>query len=202
MGVGPRPKGSLRQYRIRWLNRITLPGGPAPCRPLAASVATPAPPPPTGHPSSLPIPLPRPVLPTADDLLALGGGLRYSGASSRSPPHRTPTMPRSLPVLALLALAAPAGAHPADLLPKDVKYDSAVPTPEKVLGFRVGERHLHHHQLVRYLRRLASSSRRVRLSEYARSHGDRPLLLLTITSPDNHTNLEAIRKLHLQLADP
>src|SRR5262245_63430791 len=99
-----------------------------------------------------------------------------------------------LPLVALLS--APAA------LPGGVKYDPAVPPPEKVLRFPIGQRHLHHHQLVGYLRRLAASSKRVRIQEYARSHADRPLILLTITSPDNHNRLEEVRKLHLQLADP
>lgn len=108
-----------------------------------------------------------------------------------------------LTLVALLCLGLPARAvHPADILPRDVKYDPAVPRPEKHLGFAVGERHLYHHQLVGYLKELARSSSRVRIQEYARSHGDRPLVLLTITSPDNHKNLERIRQQHLQLADP
>jgi hypothetical protein len=75
--------------------------------------------------------------------------------------------------LALLAAGAQP-VHPADLLPGDVKYDPAIPTPEKVLRFRVGERHLQHHQLIRYLRQLAGASKRVRLQEYARSQATGP----------------------------
>lgn len=103
-------------------------------------------------------------------------------------------------VVFLLAFAAPAAAL--EILPKGVKYDPAVPHPDKVLGFAVGSRHLHHHQLMAYLRTLANSSPRVTIREYARSHGDRPLVLLTITSPDNHKKLDAIREQHAKLADP
>ncbi len=107
-----------------------------------------------------------------------------------------------LPLVCLFALARPAGAvRPADLLPKDVRYDGAIVTPRAYLGFDVGERHLQHHQLVGYLKKLAASPR-VRLLEYGRTHGNRPLLLLVITAPENHRNLEALRKRHLQLADP
>jgi hypothetical protein len=76
-------------------------------------------------------------------------------------------------------------------------YDPAVPTPEQALGWRFGEWHLHHHELVGYLQRLADLSDRIELEEYARSHGRRPLLCLKITAPANHARLEAIRQAHV-----
>lgn len=87
-------------------------------------------------------------------------------------------------------------------LPAGTEYDPAVPTPASVFGFQIGERHLQHHELVDYYRKLDAASDRVTLEEYARSYGGRPLLLLTITSPANHRRLEEIRREHLRLADP
>lgn len=87
-------------------------------------------------------------------------------------------------------------------LPADLKFDSAIPTPQQHLGFRIGERHLQHHQLVSYLRRLAELSPRVQLKTYAYTHGARPCILLTITSPDHWKKIESIRQAHLQLAQP
>lgn len=81
-------------------------------------------------------------------------------------------------------------------------YASGVPTPEDYFGFQVGQRHLEHHQLVGYLRRLAEVSDRVSLVEYGRSHGHRPLVLLAITAPENHQRLEEIRQQHALLATP
>ena len=72
-------------------------------------------------------------------------------------------------------------------LPKDLELDSAIPTPKQHLGFRIGERHIQHHQLVSYLKRLAKLSSRIRLKVYAYSHGGRPCILLTITSPKTMT---------------
>ena len=77
-------------------------------------------------------------------------------------------------------------------------YDESVPTPEEVLGFQIGEWHLSHDQLVFYLRTLAAASDRVSLEETGRTHEDRPLLLLRITSPRNQRNLENIRETHLR----
>jgi hypothetical protein len=81
-------------------------------------------------------------------------------------------------------------------------YDPAVPTPREYLGFEIGERHLLHHQLVGYLQRLADQSDRVAIREYARSHGQRPLVLLTITTPANQARIDELSTLHRQLADP
>ena len=86
--------------------------------------------------------------------------------------------------------------------PADVAFDPAVPTPSEVLGFEIGQRHLNHSQLVQYLQELADHSDRVTIEQYARTHGQRPLLLLTITSARNRQRLEEIRQQHRQLAQP
>jgi hypothetical protein len=86
-------------------------------------------------------------------------------------------------------------------LPVDqANYDPAVPSPEQAAASPIGQWHLHHHEVVDYLRQVAASSERVELAEYARSHGRRPLVYLTITSPENHTRLSEIRKAHVARA--
>jgi len=108
---------------------------------------------------------------------------------------------RYLAIFLGAALIAPAAVavSPKDILPKDAAYDPAVPSPEKVLGFPIGERHLQHHELVGYLRKLGEASPRVKVEEYARSYGGRPLVYAVITSPENHRRLDEIRKQHLAL---
>ncbi|WP_421891460.1 M14 family zinc carboxypeptidase [Marinoscillum sp.] len=86
-------------------------------------------------------------------------------------------------------------------LPQDVNYDLAIPTPEEILGYEVGEWHVSHDQLVSYMRELARVSDRIALQEYGYSYEHRPLMVLIITSPENHVNLEAIRSEHVQLAN-
>ena len=92
------------------------------------------------------------------------------------------------------AAAAAADFDPADpvYLPAGLAYDEAVPTPERHLGFRIGSRHLRHHELAAYARALANASDRVVLREYARTYGGRPLLALVITDPANHGRLDGI----------
>ena len=104
--------------------------------------------------------------------------------------------------LILLVARAPAEVETAYYLPSGATYDETVPTPKDHLGFQIGERHLLHHQLVDYMQVLADSSDRVSIREYARSYGDRPLVLLTITSPRNRRRIDRISEQHRKLADP
>ena len=83
-------------------------------------------------------------------------------------------------------------------LPKDVSYNKSIPTPVSVIGHEVGEWHITHDKLVEYMKALAASSDRINIEFTGKTFEDRPLLLLTITSPKNHQNLENIRKTHIE----
>ncbi len=86
-------------------------------------------------------------------------------------------------------------------LPDGISYDSNIPTPKSVLGAEVGEWHVRHDQLVNYMYAVAKASDRVTISEYARTYENRPLLMLTITSPENHRNIDRLKAEHVQLTD-
>ncbi|MFP4846404.1 M14 family zinc carboxypeptidase [Winogradskyella sp. PE311] len=86
-------------------------------------------------------------------------------------------------------------------LPSDVTYDSAIPTPESVIGHQVGEWHITHDKLVQYMYALADASDRVSIENRGKTFEDRPLVLLTITSPENHQNLDAIQKAHVDATE-
>ena len=77
------------------------------------------------------------------------------------------------------------------------RYNSEIPTPKEIIGHEVGEWHVTHDKLVMYMRALAKASERITIEERGKTYEDRPLLLLTITSPNNHKNLEEIRKKHI-----
>ena len=82
-------------------------------------------------------------------------------------------------------------------LPDSVTYNPNIPTPESVLGANIGEWHVRHDQVVNYMKVLAEKSDRITLEETGRTHENRPLLLLTITSPSNRKNIETLRKQHI-----
>lgn len=120
-----------------------------------------------------------------------------------------PAIARSLAPAIFLALAALGSfllpARAAELsyyLPTDTRYDPAIPTPETTLGYEIGDWHVRHDQLVDYLEVLAKASDRVHIEEIGKTFEERPLLLLTISSPENLARIERIRERHLELSDP
>jgi hypothetical protein len=82
------------------------------------------------------------------------------------------------------------------------KLDPSIPTPKEIIGFEVGEKHVSHDQLVKYMYVLAENSDRIHIERYGWTYEHRPLLLLTISAPDNLANIENIRTNHLRLSDP
>ncbi|MEO1012136.1 MAG: M14 family metallopeptidase [Bacteroidota bacterium] len=87
-------------------------------------------------------------------------------------------------------------------LPQEIHYDQAIPTPKEVLGHEVGQWHVTHDKLLFYMNVLARTSERITLEEIGKTFEDRPLILLTVTSPGNHQNIERIREEHLTLTEP
>ncbi len=79
-----------------------------------------------------------------------------------------------------------------------VTYDASVPAFEDHAGYEIGERPVRYGDMVSYLRRLADSSDRISVETIGYSHERRPILTLTVTSPENHANLDSIRETHLE----
>ena len=75
--------------------------------------------------------------------------------------------------------------------------DKNIPTPESVIGHPIGKWHITHDKLVEYMKKLASSSERITIEERGNTFEDRPLILLTITSKENHENINEIQKNHI-----
>lgn len=79
--------------------------------------------------------------------------------------------------------------------------EAEVPTPAQILGFAPGQWHARHDQIERYFRELASSQpQRTQLQEIGRTHEQRPLLQLVVSSAANMARLEEIRRQHLAVA--
>ncbi|WP_018477311.1 M14 family metallopeptidase [Pontibacter roseus] len=104
--------------------------------------------------------------------------------------------------LVLISQWATAQADLSYYLPKDATYNKEIPTPKDILGYNVGEWHISHDQLVMYVRQMAEVSDRISIEEYGRTHENRPLYLLTVTSPANHQNIQSIKEQHRKLTDP
>jgi hypothetical protein len=103
-------------------------------------------------------------------------------------------------LLFLISICNLTAQTPPDLsyyLSQDTTYDQSIPTPESVIGHQVGEWHVTHDKLVFYMQALAKSSNRISIENRGATFEGRPLLLLTITSPENHKNIESIRQAHI-----
>jgi len=87
-------------------------------------------------------------------------------------------------------------------LPQDIEYNSAIPTPKSIIGHEVGEWHVTHDKLVQYMHSLDQASDRISLITRGYTYEGRPLILLIITSPENHKNLDKIKSNHYALTEP
>ncbi len=87
-------------------------------------------------------------------------------------------------------------------LPEGVSYNPLIPKPASIIGHEVGEWHVSHDRLVNYMLALDKASDRITLEVIGQTFEARPLLLLTITAPKNHQNIETIRQQHLLISDP
>ncbi len=100
-------------------------------------------------------------------------------------------------LMGAVALTASAAAEPIEFFHVDgVDYDEAVQTPEDAFGYEIGERPVRVGDMVAYLRDLAESSDRINVETIGYSHQRRPILFFTVTSPENHANIDEIREAH------
>ena len=109
-------------------------------------------------------------------------------------------------VASAFAFTAAASAYEAKpveaLLDQDVSYDDAIPTPDAVTGYRLGEIIYTPDLHVDYIEAVAPLSERVSAEVIGRSHFGRPIHRVTITSPENHARLDDIRAVQRALAAP
>ena len=81
-------------------------------------------------------------------------------------------------------------------------FNSEIPSPKAFLGYGIGEHHTRHDLIVAYLEKLAEVSDRASIAEYGRTHEGRKLVMLTITAPENQSNLDQLKEEHLAFTDP
>ena len=88
------------------------------------------------------------------------------------------------------------------LLDQGVPYDPAIPKPEDVTGYRLGEIIYPPHMLAAYIEALGAASDRMTVSIIGRSHFGRPIHQVTISSPDNLARLDEIKAAQRRLIAP
>ena len=88
------------------------------------------------------------------------------------------------------------------LLDQGVQYDPAIPKPEDVTGYRLGEIVYPPHMHASYVEALGEVSDRMVVSIIGRSHFGRPIHQVTISSPANLARLDAIKATQRSLLEP
>lgn len=81
---------------------------------------------------------------------------------------------------------------PSGTILAEAERDPKVPTPETVLGHRIGDALTPHADLVRYVRALEAASPRVSSAPYGTTPEGRPLLRVAVSSPENLARLEDV----------
>lgn len=77
---------------------------------------------------------------------------------------------------------------------------SQVKSPSEFLGYKLGDRFTRHHQVINYFKYVASESTNVKLEKYGETYENRPLFTAIITSNNNFSKLDEIKKNHLSSA--
>jgi Zinc carboxypeptidase len=75
-------------------------------------------------------------------------------------------------------------------------------SPEEFLGYKIGSHYTPHWRIVNYFNHVATNATAImKLQQYGQTNEGRPLLLAFISSAENISNLENIRKNNLRLAN-
>ena len=71
-------------------------------------------------------------------------------------------------------------------------YNENIQSPEEFLGYEIGFEHTRHALIVSYLIYLSNSSKKAEIIKYGESHEGRNLIMLTVSSTNNLSNLDKI----------
>lgn len=86
--------------------------------------------------------------------------------------------------------------------PQETNFDPNIPSPEKFLGYPVGEWHTRHDRIVSYFEKLAELSPKAEVFYIGQTNEHRPQVYLLISTPENLARKEDIRISHLKVKNP
>jgi hypothetical protein len=81
-------------------------------------------------------------------------------------------------------------------------YNENIQSPEKFLGYEIGFEHTRHDLIISYLNYLSNVSEKAEIIKYGESHEGRDLIMLTVSSTNNLSNLDKIKQEHLKYTVP
>lgn len=101
-----------------------------------------------------------------------------------------------LAAVLLLVLPASSLAQQDYYFKQDASFDKSIPSPQEFLGYEIGSHYTRHDRIVAYFKKLAEISDKASFQVIGETYEQRPQVVLTVTSPENHSNLEEIRQKH------
>ncbi len=109
-----------------------------------------------------------------------------------------------LSIILWLALSSTGLAQAGRAANPATQRNTAIPAPETVLGFKVGEERklAKWEAFVNYFRRLAATSDRLKFEELGKTTLGRPFVVATISAPENLQQLATYKEQQRKLADP
>ena len=81
-------------------------------------------------------------------------------------------------------------------------YNENIQSPEEFLGYEIGFEHTRHDLIIAYLNYLSNASKKAKIIKYGESHEGRDLIMLTVSSTNNLSNLDKIKQEHLKYTVP
>ena len=81
-------------------------------------------------------------------------------------------------------------------------YNEKIQSPEEFLGYEIGFEHTRHDLIIAYLNYLSNASKKAEIIKYGESHEGRDLIMLTVSSTNNLSNLDKIKQEHLKYTVP
>ena len=81
-------------------------------------------------------------------------------------------------------------------------YNEKIQSPEEFLGYEIGFEHTRHDLIIAYLNYLSNASKKAEIIKYGESHEGRDLIMLTVSSTNNLSNLDKIKQEHLKYTIP
>ncbi|MDX1638383.1 MAG: M14 family zinc carboxypeptidase, partial [Balneolaceae bacterium] len=110
----------------------------------------------------------------------------------------------TLPLTAVMLLLIPVAGNAQNsyYFEPDASFDEQIPSPQDFLGYENGSHYTRHDRIVAYFERLAELSEKASFQVIGETYEHRPQVVLTITSAENHSRLEQIRRRQLTVRDP
>ena len=106
-------------------------------------------------------------------------------------------------LLSLITITSTSYSQDYDVQFHDEKnYSDTVPSPDELLGYRLGDRPARYNEIVNYIKTVADRSDKAILETHGSTYEGRQLYHLIISSPENLSRLDEIRANIGKLADP